>query len=248
MIYIICLIALSAVAGDILVVGTKMVTVPSDKTENAVPIETFGYNEWINYGGGLQQTTNGTGMNDYKYTSGWPTEYITKPDMWPTNNAEQWYVTSPNNSYRDEWQGRPMLTNGTNGKVAWMIADLGTSVPLSEWYLWNVREAGARGVQTFNVYYAMTPSVAPIHGPTDQNTSIDYNFASGGWTKLNTDGVLLMSMAGSTTTNVDAIVDFGGVRARYIGMEVITGWGDATRCGIAEQGATKFVFSKGVTP
>ena len=231
-----CLVALTAIAGDILVVGSKIVTAPGPTPANVVPAEAFGYNEWSNFGGKISDTTNGSGMNGIKY----PVE----PTTWYTNAVSEWYSTAPSTDYHDEWQaeGYELLTGN-----AWYILDLGESVVLNEWYLWNGRDAGgSRGFQTFNIYYANTPTVAPAHGPTSSGAVLEYSFASGGWTLLNTDGVLFCPQANGSDTTPQLIVDLGGKRARYIAIEMLTSHGATTRIGFAEGGITQQTYTKGV--
>ena len=240
------LLSVFVLAGDILVVGGKIVTAPGSQVANAPSVEVFGFNEYNNYGGTIEQTRDGSGMNGYKFDGVWPLVPPSgRPLVWPTNTVTEWYRTADNNSYRDEYSGEGLeLLTGN----AWIIYDLGEVAILDEWYFWNIVSAGNMGIQTFNVYYSTTPTVAPTHGPTSSGAVLEYSFASGGWTLLNDTGVLMMPIGVAGSTPPDLIVDMEGATARYIAVEVISNWGSSIRVGLGEQGASKFTYTKAVSP
>ena len=114
------------------------------------------------------------------------TSKITKPDA---NDPGTWTATGQ--AWQDDWQGNGPLNvgtnaSGTNGKFGWVTFDFGSITALGDIYIWNVSEATAQGrrVNTYNIYYANTPTVAPVSGNGNAAASVDYNFASGGWTQL----------------------------------------------------------------
>ncbi len=76
----------------------------------------------------------------------------TSPATWEHSNA-----------WQDDWQAT-RLAGGANGKIAWVVVDLGSSqTNLGELMLWNVSEgtvSGTRGTDTFNLYFADTPTSA----------------------------------------------------------------------------------------
>lgn len=195
---------------------------------NVVPVEIFGMQEAANFNGKFGDMINGSGMNGLG-EAGDPS--------WPTNAPTAWLATST--SYQMEWQSKNHLDTNTsvNAKVGWVVADYGAVGAFDKWYIWNVRETSARAVQTFNVYYADTPTVTVVHGPSNNDPSIDYDFSSGGWTKLNPSPLTIAFRSSGGV--VDAIVDLTGVNARYLAIEILTWGGDASRVGLAEFGITR---------
>ncbi|MGB1129536.1 MAG: sialate O-acetylesterase, partial [Haloferula sp.] len=185
--------------------------------------EVFGHHEENNYDGVIGDMINGSGMNGNGQAGvpGWPAGEDA-PDTWTTTDS----------GYVSEWQSLRLLDPSTDGKVGWAIFDLGSEVAaLEELYLWHVRENDGRYAKTFNVYVATTPSVPVSHGPTS-GSAVDYDFASGGWTLVNTGGALDGSYRGNQ------VVALGGATARYIGIEILTNNGDSNRVGFAEVAVT----------
>ena len=113
-----------------------------------------------------------------------------------------------------------------------MTFDFGSSTALDEIYIWNVSEATAQGrrVNTYNIYYADTPTVAPASGNGNAAASVDYDFSSGGWTQLGATRSLLQWANGTGADGQETL----GVSAQYIGLEFITYGGDASRVGLNE--------------
>ena len=198
-----------------------------------VPVaDIFGHNEQDNFGQGfISDMINGSGMNDNDADGvvGWPAG---------EGDPSTWAATS--SQWQAEWQSRDLLGDGeegedlpTNGKIGWAIFDLGGSFSdLENLYLWNQRENNGRFTASFNVYLAETPSVAPVHGPTN-GSSIDYDFSSGGWTLINTGGPL------SGTFRGDQVVSLGGGTGRYVAIEILANNGDTERVGLAEVAITR---------
>lgn len=188
------------------------------------PVDSFGSNEKDNYGGNLGDLTNGSGMNDNPDTGG------TMP-----SDINSWVASSSH--YKAEWQTQDLLGDGeagedlpTNGKIAWAIIDLGSAQSLGELHLWHIRENNGRWASDFNVYVAASPTVAPSSGPTN-NTSSDYDFASGGWTTIAT---------GETGSfKGKSVIALNGSVAQYVGLEIIANNGDTQRTGFAELAVTQ---------
>jgi len=177
------------------------------------------------YGTGLGALINGSGMD----TTAAPTD------------PSQWVVDY--NNYPDEWMADP-LVDALNSKIAWVSLDLGTSTALGDLYLWNVRYGGGPdGTDTYNLYYADSPTVALPAQPNKGSWAItgltpqgDYDFVNGGgWTLFNTTGALSIPKAG------DSIVDLSGVSARYVALEILTNQGSTYhggRVGLLEVAVT----------
>lgn len=213
-----------------------------DAGATVIPVtEVFAHNEKANFAGVIGDMINGSGMNGYPDTGN---------PGWPAGEADPSLWTATANGYTSEWQSGDLLGDGeigepvpTNGKIGYAIFNLGAPVAgLDKFYLWNVRENGNRAVKDYNIYYAVNPSVTPVHGPTG-NLSIDYDFASGGWTQVG--GTASMSFRTTAGAAANAIVDLGGVTARYLAIEILSnGVGatpDTTRTGLAEVGVTATV-------
>jgi len=111
---------------------------------------------------------------------------------------------------------------------------------LEELYLWNIREGTAQGrrILTYNLYYATAPAVDLPSAPTDPTTTVDYDFSSDGWTKVNTGGALTLAQRGSQPDPANGVIDLSGIAARYVAVEILTNAGDANRTGLAEVGIT----------
>lgn len=189
-----------------------------------IPItEAYAHNEFSNFTQGEDDMINGSGMNDNPETgdAGWPAgEGL--PSTWTTTS----------NAYQSEWQSGALLSGATNSKVGWAAFDLGSvTTALDELYIWHIRENSARFAATYNVYVASTPTVALSHGPDSTNSAIDYDFASGGWTKIN-DSALTGTYQGAS------VIDLEGTTGRYVAIEILSNNGDANRVGFAEIGIT----------
>ena len=151
---------------------------------------------------------------------------ITKPDA---NDPSTWTATGQ--AWPDDWQGNGPIS-GSNGKVGWVAFDFGAVTALDEIFIWNVSEATAQGrrVNTYNIYYANTPTVAPVSGSGNAAASVDYDFSSGGWTQLGGTRSLLQWSNGTGADGIETL----GVNAQYIGLEFITYGGDSQRVGLNE--------------
>ena len=198
-----------------------------------VPVASvYGHNEQDNFGQGfITDMVNGSGMNEHDADGvpGWPAGEG-DPSMW----------TATSNAWQAEWQSRDLLGDGdegedipTNGKVGWVVFDLGSSfADLENLYIWNERENIGRYTASFNVYVATAPAVALSHGPAD-STSIDYDFSSGGWVLINGGGALNGAFQG------DQVVGLGGITGRYVAIEILANNGDGERVGLAEIAITR---------
>lgn len=155
------------------------------------------------------------------------TSKITKPDA---NDPSTW--TAAGQAWSDDWQGLNPLydgTNptGTNSKVGWVTFEFPSVTDLDSIYIWNVSESTGqdRRVNTYNIYYANTPTVNPASG-----SGVDYNFASGGWTQLSGTRSLLQWVNGTGADGIETL----GVSAQYVGLEFITHGGSTARVGLNE--------------
>ena len=190
----------------------------------AIPIsDVYCHNEKDNYTGNPGDMINGSGMNGTANT-GDPT--------WPTGQGDPSTWTATDNNYRSEWQSQALLdsSTSTNSKIGWAIFDLGSSADLADLYIWNERENSGRYTATFNVYVAATPTNAVTHGPTG-STAIDYDFASGGWTLINTAAVLTGTYQGDRVVALNAT-------GQYVGVEILSNGGDPAKVGLAEVAIT----------
>ena len=217
----------AAIADD----NTIVVSEPTGGTSVVTVAEVFAHNEQDNFGQGfVMDMLNGSGMNGNGNDDvpGWPAV---------GGDPSMWVATS--NAWQAEWQSRDLLGDGdegedlpTNGKIGWVIYDLGeATADLDSLYIWNQRENAGRYTASFNVYTATSPAVAPVHGPTN-SSSIDYDFSSGGWTIVNPGAPL------SGTYQGEQVVLLGGRTARYVAIEILANNGDANRVGLAEIAVT----------
>lgn len=138
-----------------------------------------------------------------------------------------------NDSWTTDWQG-DVLSGASNSKVGWTVIDLGSvQSQLGEMLVWNVNEASwtSRGTETFNIYYATAPTTT---APGVSATPIDYDFASGGWTQLGGTRTLLQADA-SAANALDGTYDLSSISsAQYIGIEMLTSFGNGARVGLGE--------------
>jgi len=161
------------------------------------------------YGNGMISLIDGSGM--------------TRPDV---SDPSTWSCseTSYNQTLMSDF-----LVAALNSKLAWVALDLGATTNVKELYLWNIRyQNGPAGTQTYNLYYANSPTVSlpaqpgkATYSTTGLTPQGDYDFSSGGWTQFNTSGVLTL---GKTA---DDVVDIRGIpSARYLALEILTNYGD----------------------
>lgn len=164
-------------------------------------------------------------------------------------NPSTWRAISI--SWTDEWQSIHRLNESTsiNNKSGWIILDLGSEINnLDKIYLWNVREATGqlRRVINYSIYYSTTPGDAIPSQSIDPSVT-DYNFSSSGWTKLNTDDLVLPQRNATNNSPADAVVSLNGVSARYVALELLTNAGDVDRIGLADIGISQNVTSDNYT-
>jgi len=194
-------------------------------------VDVYGHNERNNYAGMINDMIIGSGMNGYGNDGvvGWPAG---------EGDPSTWTATS--NAYQAEWQSMGTLDPSTsiNGKIAWTVFDLGSVTPgLDKFHIWNERERLDRSVDQYNVYYAATPSVAVVHGPTSGSSNLDYDFSSAGWTQLGSTASMPFRSSGDGGA-AQAVLDLGGATAQYLAVEILSNRGWNGRTGLAEVGIT----------
>jgi len=153
---------------------------------------------------------------------------VTKPD--PTDPST-WTHT---NTWQTDWQGAFPGGSSSGANQGWAVIDLGSpQATLDEMLLWNVNEGNAldRGTQTFDIYYAVSPTVTP---PVRTGSFQAYDFSSGGWTQLGGTQTLAQGTA-SGALPVSGTFDISGASgARYIGIDMLSNYGSTFRVGLAE--------------
>lgn len=129
-------------------------------------------------------------------------------------------------TWQNSWLGRGSFasidadTADTNG--AWFVADLGAShSDLDKMWVWNNSYNTKGGAKLVDIYYATSPTVAPVTGSS-------YSFTSGGWTSLLTSHTIPKSPGGGTA-EADETIDLSSIpSAQYIGFNIHTNWGFST--------------------
>ena len=197
------------------------------------PVIAYGHNNRDNFGGNIDDVWNGSGMNGVQYSAdqvSWPP--ATDPSTWTKEGAQ----------YRDEWQADQLLDNNTsiNGKVGWIIMDLGAEYLVNTMYLWNGVQIGTNALKDFNIYAATAPVVPGTKGPTGGGDADDYDFGAGGWAAIG--GTQTLSDGGGGGS-ADGVYALGGVAARYIALEMMSRHNgnfdpNSGRIGFAEAGFT----------
>lgn len=193
---------------------------------------------WPDYAGHLTDMLNGTdiGFLTPDHLPGMDTSADTTEG---TNNPAVW--TWANGTYQATWHANSILasTNSANGKIGWVVIDLGEVVGgLSKLYMWassiSATESGKEQVRDYNLYYSSGAGIDALPPmPKSKGTTGDYDFSSGDWTLIGSN--TLGSVHGAVSnTNV-----LGGVSARYIGIEVMTIAGVDTRMAIAQVEITR---------
>lgn len=143
------------------------------------------------------------------------------PSTWSNDGA----------AYQQEWYDNH-LAGAANGKLGWVAFDFGSSRnDLQSLYLWNGNyQSGQLGAATFNIYYANTPTVA-LPAPPGPNSTVDYDFASGGWTQL--------GATESLGAKADDAFDLAAIpSARYLAIEIMSTHGSDLRSGFDEAAIT----------
>lgn len=141
-----------------------------------------------------------------------------------------WTINST--AWQDDWQGfeAPGGANRT-----WAVLDLGAVTPnLANMYLWNVQENAPgnqsdRGMNSFNVFHATSPTVAP---PATSGSVTPYDFGSGGWTQLSGSFSLAQGAGVGDGGQSFDVADAAG--ARYIGLQIVSNHGSNARVGFGE--------------
>ena len=171
-------------------------------------IKAFHQGDSLTGNGAALQVINGSGMS--------------KPDP---NDPSTWTINST--AWADDWQG----FSTPSGNTTWAVLDLGSPTPnLDQIYLWNVQENNARdrGTNSFNIFHATSPTITP---PTTSGNVTAYDFASGGWSKINGSFSLTQGTGDGDDGQSFDVSAAGG--ARYIGLQIISNHG-GFRVGFAE--------------
>lgn len=195
-----------------LTIGSQAVTV--------VPVIAYGHNNKDNFGGNITDIYNGSGMNGYDWTTGNSNDYVAAPGDWPNGEGDPSTWTQTSSQYRDEWQADQLLdtTTSINGKVGWVILDLGSSYALEDMYLWNMVQGGTNAMEDFNLYYSNgSPIIPATQGPTGGTAADDYDFGAAAWTKVN-GGTPLTLVDGGSNSGVYSM----NVTARYVAIEMMS--------------------------
>jgi hypothetical protein len=180
------------------------------------PVIAYGHNNKDNYSGNITDIYNGSGMNGNPQTGGALPAAI---GDWENTNT---------GSYQCEWQADHMLdiTTSINGKMGWIIMDLGEEYVVGDMHLWNGGQIGTQAMKDFNIYYSTAPVVPSTQGPTGGNDADDYDFGVAAWTPSLLGAQVLGDGTGATGTGggklADGIYDLGGVTARYVALEIMS--------------------------
>ena len=171
-------------------------------------IKAFHQGDSLTGNGAALQVINGSGMS--------------KPDP---NDPSTWTINST--AWADDWQG----FSTPSGNTTWAVLDLGSPTPnLDQIYLWNVQENNARdrGTNSFNIFHATSPTITP---PTTSGNVTAYDFASGGWSKIN--GIFSLTQGTGNGDDGQSFDVSAAGGARYIGLQIISNHG-GFRVGFAE--------------
>ena len=187
----------------------------------------YGSQNYNNYGGQLSQLTGAAEM--------------TAPTA---SDPSTWYANT--DTYKDAWTqfGVPSSGTLTDNMVGWVVLDFGsTQSNLTNAYFWNILtgSSASAGINTYNLYYATSPTASFPTAPTSKDSYVDYNFASGGWTQIGSTQTMPQASYDSTTlTNNTAnqVVSLGGISARYLGIEILTNHGSTSQVGANEIAVT----------
>ena len=196
------------------------------------PTIAYGHNNTNNFGGNITDVYNGSGMNGNPETGGALPADI---GSWVRDGAH----------YQMEWQADHLLdiTTSMNGKMGWVILDLGATGAIDDMYLWNGQQIGTSAMKDFNLYYSTAPTVPATQGPTSNSAADDYDFGVAAWTQVGT--TLTLGDGTGAAGAADGIFSLGGATGRYVALEMMSRHsGDTStggRIGFAEAGFTTVV-------
>ena len=125
--------------------------------------------------------------------------------------------------------------NSTEGN--WFKVDLGQTYALQDAFFFNFNPDGSeggmdnedRGVATADIWY--------LDAASDPNANNDGNesaFISTGWTQLGSTSNLTIAPTGDANQTVPDVIDFGGVRARFVALDILSNHGDGGFVGFGE--------------
>ena len=104
-------------------------------------------------------------------------------------------------------------------------------------YLWNNTNTNVgEYTDTFNVYYSSGAGIDALPAtPNSGATTGDYDFSSGDWTLLNSEGALTLTQNKSRNKLPEGTVALNDISAQYIGIEILTaGDSSVSRVGLAQ--------------
>lgn len=150
------------------------------------------------------------------------------------NDPSTWINNS--GTWQSEWLANSRLDTGTslNNKMGWVVMNFGSAVAnLENMYVWNGRYSGANEeTRSFNVYYSSGVGIDGLPAmPNSKSSTGDYDFSSGDWTQLGS--TVSIGGPGSPYTP-DQTIALGSITAQYIGIEILTAEGAASRVGLGQ--------------
>jgi hypothetical protein len=147
------------------------------------------------------------------------------------NNRNNYAHAAGNNAFGDE------INYLADATTAWFKVDLGQTYTLQDALFFNFNPDGSeaptaeeeRGVNTANIWY--------LDAAGDPNANDDGNaspFDPTGWTQLGSTTNFTIAPAGTVSQTVPDVIDFGGVDARFVALDILSNHGDANFVGFGE--------------
>jgi hypothetical protein len=127
---------------------------------------------------------------------------------------------------------------GASAPTGWYKVDLGQTYTLSDALFFNFNPNNDeapdptnedRGVDTANIWY--------LDAAADPNSNANGNdqaFDSTGWTQLGGVHNFTIAPTGDVIQTIPDVIDFGGVNARFVALDILSNHGDGGSVGIGE--------------
>ena len=126
---------------------------------------------------------------------------------------------------------------GASAPTGWYKVDLGQTYTLSDALFFNFNTDGSepptaaedRGVATANIWY--------LDAAGDPNANNDGNaspFDSTGWTQFGGIHNFAMAPTGNVNQTIPDVIDFGGVPARFVALDILSNHGSGSSVGFGE--------------
>ena len=124
--------------------------------------------------------------------------------------------------------------SANDGGIGWFKVDLGQTYTLQDAFFFNFNPGSPSGNESRGVSNAV---IWYLDAASDPNANDDENglaFDSADWTQLGSTMTFTIAPAGFATQTVADVINFGGVSARFVALDILSNHGHPNYVGLGE--------------